>query len=71
MYGSETFATDVSSTSIKVASMMETAITHGLKLGFHSLGNGAAVSALMLAPFEPGRSTAPPRKLHQPLERPR
>src|SRR6266478_7901695 len=51
--------------------MMETAITHGLKLGFHSLGNGAAVSALILAPFEPGRSTAPPRKLHQPLERPR
>jgi hypothetical protein len=29
--------------------MIETAINHGLKLGFHSLGNGAAVSALMLA----------------------
>src|SRR5207237_10425117 len=70
MYGSETFATDVSSTSIKVASMMETAINHGLKLGFQSSGSDAAVSALMLAPFEPGRSTAPPRKLHQPLQRP-
>src|SRR6478735_8813635 len=49
MYGSETFATEVSSTSIKVASMMETAINHGFTLGFHSLGSGAAVSALILA----------------------
>ena len=61
MYGSETFAIDVSSTSMIVATIIEIAINHGLKLGFHSLGNGAAVSALMLASFEPGRSTAPPQ----------
>src|SRR6476659_5425154 len=54
MYGSETFATEVSSTSIKVASMMETAISHGLTLGFHSLGSDAAASALMVTPSEPG-----------------
>src|SRR6185295_11406493 len=53
MYGSETFATEVSSTSIKVASMMETAISHGFTLGFHSLGTGAAASALMLPPPHP------------------
>jgi hypothetical protein len=33
-----------------VASMIEIAINHGLKRGFHSLGSGAAASALMLAP---------------------
>jgi len=36
-----------------VASMIEIAINHGLKRGFHSLGCDAAVSALMLAPFDP------------------
>src|SRR4029077_8560295 len=63
-YGSETFATEVSSTSIKVASTMDTAISHGLTLGFHSLGSGAAASALMVSPSEPGRSTAPPQPPH-------
>ena len=62
MYGSETFATEVSSTSIMVASMMDIAISHGLTLGFHSLGSGAAASALIIiTPSEPGRSTAPPQ----------
>src|SRR6478752_1490955 len=64
MYGSDTFATEVSSTSINVASMIETAITHGLTLGFQSLGSGAAASALIVTPSEPGRSTAPPQQLH-------
>src|ERR1700757_2360931 len=36
-----------------VASMIEIAINHGLKRGFHSLGCGAAVSALILCPPEP------------------
>src|SRR4029077_484210 len=48
MYGSDTFATDVSSTSMMVASMIEIAINHGLTLGFHSLGSDTAVSALIL-----------------------
>src|ERR1700726_72493 len=58
MYGSDTFATDVSSTSMIVASMIEIAISHGLTLGFHSLGSGAAVSALILPlsdPADPAR----------------
>jgi len=33
MYGSATAATEVSSTSMKVASITETAITHGLIIG--------------------------------------
>src|SRR4029077_17583245 len=68
MYGSETFATEVSSTSIKVASMMEIAISHGFTAGFHSLGSDAAASTLMLTPSDPGGSTAPPQQLHWPQE---
>src|SRR5438876_7673525 len=48
-----------------VASMIEIAINHGLKRGFHSSGCDAAVSALMLAPFEPCRSTAPRPRLRR------
>src|SRR5258707_1435052 len=58
MYGSETFATEVSRTSMMVASMIEIAINHGFTLGFHSLGNGAAASALILPlsyPADPQR----------------
>src|ERR1700730_15977147 len=60
MYGSETFATDVSSTSMIVASIIDIAINHGLTLGFHSLGSGAAVSALILPlPYPPDPQRRP------------
>src|SRR4029077_9014109 len=60
MYGSDTFATEVSSTSMIVASMIEIAISHGLTLGFHSLGSGAAVSALILPlPYPPDPQRRP------------
>src|SRR5690349_2651781 len=52
-----------------VASMIEIAINHGLKRGFHSLGCGAVVLVLMLFLFEPGRSTASPPKLCRLRER--
>ena len=42
MCGSETFATAVSRTSMKVASITETAMSHGLKRGTHSTGLGTA-----------------------------
>ena len=45
--GRATLATDVSSTSITVASITETAMSHGLKLGTHCCG--ASTSAIGLA----------------------
>src|ERR1700686_1894879 len=41
MWGKATFATEVSRTSMKVASITEAAISHGLKLGTHSRGANA------------------------------
>ena len=41
MWGSETFATAVSRTSMNVASITETAMSHGLKRGAHSAGLAA------------------------------
>jgi hypothetical protein len=41
MCGNETFATDVSNTSMNVASITDTAIIQGLKLGFHARAAGA------------------------------
>ena len=45
MCGSETFATEVSSTSMKVASMTDAAISHGLWLGCQSCAAAAGESA--------------------------
>ena len=41
MCGRETFATAVSRTSMNVASITETAMSHGLKRGAHSAGLAA------------------------------
>jgi hypothetical protein len=38
MCGKATLATEVSSTSMKVASMTDAAISHGLNVGVHSPG---------------------------------
>src|SRR5258708_858221 len=46
MCGSETFATEVSSTSMNVASMTEAAITHGLTVGRQGAGGGVADVAI-------------------------
>ena len=51
MCGSATFATEVSSTSINVASITETAISHGLNVGTHCCGgvppDSSAISAYL------------------------
>src|SRR5258705_3293954 len=46
MCGRATFATEVSSTSITVASMTEIAMSQGLKLGTHCCGGGVSDSAI-------------------------
>src|ERR1051325_8881502 len=46
MCGSETFATEVSSTSMNVASMTDPAITHGFAAGRHDSASGAALVAI-------------------------
>jgi hypothetical protein len=49
MYGSATFAMEVSSTSMKAAIATVTAITHGFVFGFHvTVGTAAAAAAMSL-----------------------
>ena len=49
MYGSATFAMEVSSTSMKAAIATVTAITHGFVFGFHiAVGTAAAAAAISL-----------------------
>ena len=50
MYGSATFAIEVSSTSIKAAIATVAAITHGFVFGFHAvMGTAAAAAAMSFA----------------------
>jgi hypothetical protein len=45
--GSATFATEESSTTMKVASITDTAIIHGFAEGLHSIGPAAAVGGVL------------------------
>src|SRR5947207_8554829 len=56
MWGRDTFATEVSSTSIKVASMTEMAMSQGFVLGCHSGAVGPAAAASPAAPGGPATS---------------
>src|SRR5437899_6580626 len=59
MWGRDTFATEVSSTSMKVASMTEMAMTQGFALGCHSGAVGPAAAASPAAPGGPATSVGP------------
>ena len=67
MCGSETFATAVSRTSMNVASITETAMSHGLKRGAHSAGLAAGERRLRSGtvarfPFHVNHITIPERE---------